>query len=147
MSKTTETKSEGNKAKPADSDAIAALAAFRHEVIRYLNFSKQAAESHGITGQQYQAMLFMKGLSENGRLSIGELAQAMFSTHHAAVELVDRMEAAGLLERKVEEWDRRRVSVELTPEGEKKLQKLATLHLRELSHSDLAKQLKKFSPS
>lgn len=131
----------------AASERIKALACFRHEVLRFLHFSKEAAEQMGLTAQQYQAMLLIKGLSENGRMSIGELAEKLFTTHHATVELVNRMEAAGLVSRHTEEWDKRRVLIELTREGETKLLALVDLHINELSHSALAKRLRKLSPS
>lgn len=135
------------KSKSNKPEKIAALALFRHEVICYLKFSKQAAEAEGITPQQYQAMLFIKGFSENGKMSIGEFAEKLLTTHHSAVEMADRMEAAGLLLRQVEESDRRRVSVELTARGARILEKLAAQHLAELSHSELARNLQKISPS
>lgn len=134
---------------PAESpeEQIKALASFRHEMLQFLNFSKLAAEQVGLTPQQYQAMLFTKGLSVNGQITIGELAEKLFTKHHATVELVDRMAAAGLVERRTEEWDRRRVFIALTAKGEKKLRTLAAQHIGELSHSSLAKRLKKLSPS
>lgn len=127
-------------------EQIAALAEFRHEILRYLNFSKKAAEAHGVTALQYQALLLAKGLTATGNMTIGELAENLFTKHHATVELVDRMEAAGLLQRQVEETDRRRVIIRLTPEGESKLSVLVNLHLNELSHSKLAHKLRRIAP-
>ena len=123
------------------------LASFRYEILRFLHFSKEAAEALELTSQQYQALLFIEGFSANGRMSIGELAERLFSRHHATVELVDRMEAAGLITRETEEWDRRRVYLTLTKKGEHKLQTLVDLHLKELSHSQLAKRLSELTPA
>ena len=48
------------------------------------------------------------------------------------MELVDRAERAGLVERKHDENDLRRSLVELTPQGWEILQKLVALHLVEV---------------
>ena len=126
-------------------ESIAAVAAFRYEMVRFLNFSKEAAEKIGLTAPQYQAMLFIKGFSAEEKINLGELAEKLFLTHHATVELIDRMQAHGLVERCADETDKRRVLVKLTPEGRKKLIQLVTLHLEELSHSQLAEKLQALS--
>jgi DNA-binding MarR family transcriptional regulator len=130
------------KLKPKD---IAALALFRHEVLRFLNFSREAAEKIGLTSHQYQAMLFIEGFSENEQLTVGNLAGKLFVTHHAAVELVDRMEATGLVRRCPGEGDKRCVPLRLTAQGRKKLRHLAALHLQTLSHSQLTQRLQRLS--
>jgi DNA-binding MarR family transcriptional regulator len=52
--------------------------------------------------------------------------------HHSAVQLVDRLSAAGLVERVVSERDARVAIVRLTSNGERKFKALAELHLAEV---------------
>ena len=40
-----------------------ALASFRYAVRQFLQFSEEAARSHGITPKQHQALLAIKGFS------------------------------------------------------------------------------------
>jgi DNA-binding MarR family transcriptional regulator len=53
-------------------------------------------------------------------------------THHATVQLVDRLAKAGLVERRPSLEDRRSVHVDLTPEGAALLSELAAKHLQEM---------------
>ncbi len=81
-------------------------------------------------------MLAIKGFghdqSEGRGLTIGEVADHLKLRHHSAVELVDRTERGGLVERVRAEDDRRRVFVRLTGQGESALQELSVCHLEEL---------------
>ena len=108
------------------------LARFRHELRKFQAFSKSAAHRVGLTAQQHQALLAVRGFSQGGPLSVGELAQYLLIRHHTAVELVDRMAKLKLLRRSVDGADGRRVLLGLTREGERRLQKLSRIHLEEL---------------
>ena len=110
-----------------------ALAEFRRELRKFLAFSEKAATAAGLTGHQHQALLAIRGLSEHGEMSVGELADALLLRHHSAVELVDRLVRLGLAARAVDATDARRVWVRLTPAGEEKLQGLSTAHMQELA--------------
>jgi DNA-binding MarR family transcriptional regulator len=109
-----------------------ALAAFRYTLRRFLHFSETAAESAGLTPQQHQAMVVIKGFPGRSRVTVGELAERLLILHHSAVGLVDRLAAQGLVEREVAEEDRRQVYVSLTPQGEQVLDQLAVYHQEEL---------------
>ena len=109
-----------------------ALARFRHELRKFQAFSKAAAKTAGLTPQQHQALLAVRGFSNAAPISVGELADFLLIQHHTAVELVDRMTKLELLARVVDDTDGRRVLVKLTREGERRLQKLSQSHLREL---------------
>jgi DNA-binding MarR family transcriptional regulator len=111
----------------------AALAQFRRQLRRFLAFSESAAASEGLTGQQHQALLAIRGLSRDGELSVGELAEILLLRHHSAVELANRLVKLGLIERTVDPADARRVLLHLTPTGETKLQALSTAHQKELA--------------
>lgn len=110
-----------------------ALARFRRELRRFLAFSKKAAEEEGLTGQQHQALLAIRGLSQCGEMSIGELADILLLRHHSAVELVDRLAKLELVARNADPDDGRRVLVRLTDSGARKLRALSAAHKRELT--------------
>jgi DNA-binding MarR family transcriptional regulator len=109
-----------------------ALARFRYEVRKFLAFSEAAATEAGLTPQQHQALLTVKGFSSQTPVSVGELAKLLFIKHHTAVELVDRMTKLGLLGRVVDDADGRRALVKLTRQGEQQLRKLSKIHFGEL---------------
>lgn len=109
-----------------------ALASFRLGVRRYLAFAEAGAKSVGLTSQQHQALLAIKAHTQSRPMSIGDLASQMLLKHHSVVELVGRMEKAGLTKRTNDEEDRRKVLVSLTDKGEGVLAALSANNLREL---------------
>lgn len=108
------------------------LADFRYTLRTFLGFSEAAAISHGVSPQQYQAMLAIEGFPGRNWVTIGELAGRMRIAHHSAVGLLNRMEALGLVRRSPSKEDRRRVQVKLTAHGRKVLEKLYRVHQQEL---------------
>ena len=123
-----------------------ALARFRYQLRRFLSFSEAAAQKAGLTPQQHQALLAIKGFSGPDPISVGELAQFLLIRHHTTVELIDRMTKLGLLKRVVDGADSRRVLLKLTTKGELKLRTLSRIHFEELRSASpaLAKILKTF---
>jgi DNA-binding MarR family transcriptional regulator len=111
----------------------AALAQFRYELRKFLAFSESAARKEGLTPQQHQALLAIKGFSRDNPLSVGDLAKYLLIQNHSALELVDRMTKLGLLRRAADPDDGRRILVRLSAEGERRLQRLSTTHLEELN--------------
>ena len=109
-----------------------ALADFRYEIRRFLNFSENAARAAGIEPHQHQALLVIKGLPANHVATVGVLAERLQIQHHSAVELTDRLESKGLIRRSRSKADRREVLLGLTLRGEKLLQKLTVAHRAEL---------------
>jgi DNA-binding MarR family transcriptional regulator len=111
-----------------------ALAEFRYQIRRFLHFSEQNARGSEIEPQQHQLLLAAKGYrgSADEGPTIGYLAERLQIRHHTAVELIDRMVAHGLVERKHSQHDRRQVIVSPTRQGDRILRKLSTDHLREL---------------
>jgi len=110
------------------------LLAFRVSLRRFLHWSETQARAVGLTPAQHQLLLAIKG--HRGALgpTIGDLAGYLMLRHHSAVELVDRAEAAGLVERWGDEADGRVTRVRLTAEGEARLTRLAQAHLDELQN-------------
>lgn len=119
-----------NKTSAVDYEA---LARFRFELRKFQAFSEAAAQKEGLSPQQHQALLTVKGFSSHGSVSIGELAGFLLIRHHTAVELVDRVTKLGLLSRVVDSDDGRRALVKLTREGERRLRKLSKIHFEEIS--------------
>ena len=109
-----------------------ALAEFRYHIRRFQHFSEQTARAAGVEPQQHQLLLALKGLPEGRKATIGEMAERLLIRHHSMVELIDRLAERGFIQRLRDETDQRRVLIQLTPQGEQVLQKLALLHRDEL---------------
>jgi DNA-binding MarR family transcriptional regulator len=114
-----------------DPDRFQALAGFRHALRRFLAASEAISKAAGVTQQQYQAMLAISAWP-GGSMSIKDLAEELLLTHHAAVQLVDRLAKADLAQRSPSTVDRRSVELALTPGGQQLVERLATLHLEEM---------------
>lgn len=108
------------------------LASFRYQLRRFLRFSEETTRSNGVTPLQYQLMLQIKGFPGRDWASVAELAERLQAKHHGVVALISRCEAAGLVQRNASRGDQRRVEVQLTPDGEQRLEQLARLHRDEL---------------
>ena len=115
------------------------LSAFRYSIRQFLKFSESAAEAEGLTPNQHQALLAIKGFPGRNSVTNGELAEQLQIRHHSAVGLLNRLEALSLVYREQNSRDRREVSVSLTNRGEKLLEKLTDVHREELK--TLAPQL------
>jgi DNA-binding MarR family transcriptional regulator len=108
------------------------LAEFRYALRQFLRFSENAAQAAGITPQQHQALLAVKGFPGRDQVHVGELAERLQIRHHSAVGLVDRLVAEKYLRRVPDKTDRRHVGLALTPRGEQKLETLSRLHQEQL---------------
>jgi DNA-binding MarR family transcriptional regulator len=117
------------------------LAAFRRSLRRFLHFSEEGARAVGLTPQQHQLMLAIKGQPGKSWAHVWELAEALQIRHHAVVMLIDRCEKTGTVQRAADPQDRRQVRVSLTPEGEALLDQLSERNLRELKTLRRALQL------
>lgn len=93
-------------------------AQFRSAVRRFLRSSELQARQAGVTRQQHEMMVAIKGTPARDWATLGEIAEALQINHNAAVGLVNRAAAAGLVTRSPHPDDGRRVCVSLTPEGE-----------------------------
>lgn len=108
------------------------LAEFRYLLRQFLIFSEAAAEAAGLTAQQHQALLAIKGLAGAGPMTTGTLAERLGIRHHSAVGLIDRLEAKSLIRRQSGAADRRQVLITLTPKAESLLERLSAAHRDEL---------------
>ncbi|HEY8524906.1 MAG TPA: MarR family winged helix-turn-helix transcriptional regulator [Acidimicrobiales bacterium] len=110
-----------------------ALARFRHALRVFLRFSEQAAREAGLTPNQHQLLLAVRGWAGPGEApTIRDLADQLQLEHHSVVELVDRAVAAGLVHRHTDPDDRRRQRLMLTPHGARQLAVLTAAHREEL---------------
>ncbi|HHY86269.1 MAG TPA: MarR family transcriptional regulator [Verrucomicrobia bacterium] len=104
------------------------LAAFRYALRQFLRFSEDAARRAGLTPQQHQALLAVKGFPGRDTVTVSELAERLQIRHHSAVELLDRLERLKLVRREHSPKDRRRVMIRLTSRGEQLLDRLSSAH-------------------
>lgn len=114
-----------------DPEQYMSLAGFRLALRRFMAGAEAISRAAGVTQQQYQAMLAIKTWPSQ-TMTMGDLADQLLLTHHAAVQLVNRMVAAGVAVRVPSSTDRRAVHLKLTPAGETLVEQLAALHLGEV---------------
>lgn len=110
-----------------------AIAAFRYSLRRFLRFSERAARREGITPQQHQLLLTVRGMPAGEQVTVSALAERLQMQQQSMVGLIDRTEAQGLVRREQGTVDRRQVFIRLTPTGEARLQRLSVQHRRELT--------------
>jgi DNA-binding MarR family transcriptional regulator len=108
------------------------LLEFRVALRRFQRWSEDQAQAAGLTHVQHQLLVAIKGHPGDLAPTIGELAGYLLQRPHSTVELVDRAEAAGLVERIPDPRDGRVVRVRLREAGENILQTLTPAHLARL---------------
>ena len=116
---------------PLDEDDYAALADFRAALRGFLAFSEARAGEVGLAPQQHQALLAIRG-APAGQATVGYLAERLILKPHSASELVSRLEALDLIERRTAEGDRRRTLLMLTGRAEVLLAELSATHREEI---------------
>src|SRR5436305_6662661 len=89
----------GRRSSEISKSEYEALAAFRAALRRFLHFSEQGAREAGLTPQQHQLLLAVKGQPGRDWATVSDLAEALQISHHAAVGLVDRCARAELAQR------------------------------------------------
>lgn len=115
-----------------------ALAELRYRIRQFLQEGDSASRASHLEPQQYLMLLAIRGLPAGVEASIQTLAQRLALKHHSAVELIDRLQAHGLVRRSRGQDDHRQVLVSLLPRGEKVLQKVARQRIGELRESGAA---------
>jgi uncharacterized protein YeaO (DUF488 family)/DNA-binding MarR family transcriptional regulator len=114
-------------------DAVyARLLSLRTGLRRFEAWSAKQARAAGLTPAHHQLLLAIRGHDHPDGPTIGEVADYLLLRHHSVVGLVDRAEAAGLVERARSDDDHRVVRLRLTDEGAARLEALSQLHLEEL---------------
>lgn len=108
------------------------LAEMRYRMRQFLHFSEEAARAMGLTPQQHQLLLMIKGFPGRDYATPTELAQRLQIRHHTCLGLISRAEQLQLLVRTQNDEDRRSVWIHLTDKGETILERLSQIHLDEL---------------
>jgi DNA-binding MarR family transcriptional regulator len=108
------------------------LLEFRVTLRRFHRWSEDQAQAAGLTHVQHQLLVAIKGHHDSRLPTVGDLAGYLMLRPHSTVELVDRAEAAGLVERTPDADDGRVVRVRLTSAGDRILNKLTRAHLERL---------------
>ncbi|HET8931372.1 MAG TPA: MarR family transcriptional regulator [Acidimicrobiales bacterium] len=115
-----------------DDDDYHEILALRDQLRRFLHWSEAQAKEAGLTPAQHQLLLAVRGHPGGDRPTIGELAEHLQVRHHSAVGLIDRAEAAGLVERLPDDVDGRIVRIRLKKSGQDALDELTAFHVTEL---------------
>jgi len=118
------------KQRRLNNDDYRALAEFRFELRKFLNFTKERARGLGLAPVQHQALLAIRG-APGQRLSVGELGRVMLLQPHSASELASRLVSKGLLAR-TEGNDGRERLLTITPKGMECLSTLSLAHREEV---------------
>jgi len=117
-------------------NCMRSLEEFRYRIRRFLDFSRRAARAAGLAPQQHQMLLVLAGGPPGTDSRIRLLAERLFLNHNSAVELVNRLELEGMVQRVRKPHDhrkdRRQVGVRITPRGARVLARLTRHHLAEL---------------
>jgi DNA-binding MarR family transcriptional regulator len=108
------------------------LSKFRHALRVFLRFSELSARRVGLTPAQHQLLLAVRGWPEPSPPSVGDLAVLLQTRPHSTLELIRRVEKAGLLRIHAADDDRRRQLVTLSRSGQRKLAELSVTHRDEL---------------
>ena len=115
-----------------DKSEFETLSDFRYQLRCFIKFSEDLTSRYGVTNLQYLLLLHVKGYKGREWATIGELAERLQSHHNGAVSLASRCEKLGLIYRQRGAVDKREVQIHLTPEGDKLVKKIASLHRNEL---------------
>jgi DNA-binding MarR family transcriptional regulator len=108
------------------------LLEFRVTLRRFQRWSEDQAQEAGLTHVQHQLLVAVKGHPGGVPPTVGDLAGYLLLRPHSMVELIDRAEAAGLVQRTRDAEDGRVVRVRLTAQADQILQKLTRAHLERL---------------
>jgi DNA-binding MarR family transcriptional regulator len=108
------------------------LLEFRVTLRRFQRWSEDQAQAEGLTHVQHQLLVAIKGHRGSAPPTVGDLAGYLLLRPHSTVELVDRAEAARLVQRTPDDDDGRVVRVGLTSDGDRVLHKLTRAHLERL---------------
>jgi DNA-binding MarR family transcriptional regulator len=121
-----------NEDRPSSAGLIERLAEFRYRLRTFVQFSEQAAHNAGLQPQQHQLLLQIAGAPAGAVPTIAYAAERLGLRHNSVVELANRSEEEGLLERTSDAQDARRVLLRVTAKGARLLQRLAAHHRSEL---------------
>lgn len=108
------------------------LAEFRASMRAFLRRSEEAARAAGVTPNQHQLLLAIRGWPDERPPGVSELAERLQLQVHSTGELLTRAEAAGLIRRTPDPDDGRRQRIELSEQGAATLAALTAVHRDQL---------------
>lgn len=111
----------------------ARLLRLRTRLRQFEHWSAEQAAAMGLTASQHQLLLAIRGHGGADGPTIGDVADYLLVRHNTAVELVNRTQELGLIDRHRDGADHRVVRLTLTDEGRKRLNALSADHLEELA--------------
>ena len=114
-------------------DGYARLLAVRTRLRQFEHWSAQQAAAHGLTASQHQLLLAVRGHRDPAGPTVNDIAEYLFIRHNTAVELINRTQELGVLERVRDSDDQRAVRLRLTAQGRRLLRALAQSHVEELA--------------
>ena len=109
------------------------LLAVRTKLRAFEHWSAEQAAAMGLTASQHQLLLAIRGDGGQDGPTIGDVADYLLVRHNTAVELVNRTQELGLIDRQRDSADHRVVRLTLTDEGRKRLNALSADHIEELA--------------
>ena len=109
-----------------------ALGDLRYHIRRFVRVREVAARAAGVEPRQYLLLLQVKALEGRQPPTVTVLAERLQITHHAVVQLVDRLARRNMVRRQRGDGDRRHVVIALRPRGETVLRRLARYSVAEL---------------
>jgi DNA-binding MarR family transcriptional regulator len=115
-----------------DRQRMQTLAEFRYALRQFLHFSEGRAAEAGLHPQQHQLLLHIAGAPDGVETTVSYAAERLGLRHNTVVELSKRCEEAGLIHRGHDAADRRRVVLQVTPDGQRVLRAQSEDHEREL---------------
>jgi len=104
----------------------------RTRLREFEHWSAEQAREQGLTAAQHQLLLAVRGHPGPDGPTIRDVAGYLLVRHHTAVELVDRTQELGLLERRRDAADHRMIRLALTRTGRTRLARLSAAHVEEL---------------
>ena len=107
-------------------------AEFRYHLRRFLKISEINARDLGLESNQFQLLLAVKGQSAEASPSITDLSRRLLVGTNSVVEMVDRLEEKGMIERFQQGKDKRKVFVRLTARAEALVEEIAVRNLDEI---------------
>lgn len=109
------------------------LLRMRTRLRQFEHWSAEQAAAMGLTASQHQLLLAIRGHADSAGPTIGDVAGYLLVRHNTAVELVNRTQELGLIDRHRDGSDHRVVRLTLTDEGRNRLNALSADHLEELA--------------
>jgi DNA-binding MarR family transcriptional regulator len=108
-----------------------ALADLRFSLRKFTQFSTGAAVKMGLSPREHQALLAIKGLPAEKKMTVAMLADRLLIAPQSAAELTDQMASAGYVVR-TPAAGRLRHTLALSEKGESILDALTEAHLHEI---------------